>query len=448
LIDAKVYIEYKDIVAILKKRKYILLLIIAFVLVVSVLYRTQWLKPVYEARASAIIGNVLNQEETQFQIDDVTRIQDYMQTYVMILKTNTVAEKTIKVLDLNMSVGEFKSHIQGVPQPKTQFMEIKVKWDSPEKTLAVLNAVTEIFIEEALRIYPTYTIKILEKVGPYASEALSDKLYYIVSILVSILISFLVVLLIEFFDNTIKSEEDIEKYYNIPVIGTIPKYKRTESTIIDSIKNNKYNSLDAFRTIRTNLLYFSKKSGIKSVVITSARPQEGKTTVASMLAIVLAQGGKKTLLIDCDLRNPSIQDVFAINGAGLSSLLMEDKDWTDVIYESRVDNLYVLPAGFNTLNPVELISSDKMKGLISDMKEIFDFVILDTPPVGLFTEAQVLSQITDGYLIVISANESDRTMTSKAVKLLQYAEGKIIGALLNKVSDLKIYKKYNHYYVK
>jgi capsular exopolysaccharide synthesis family protein len=183
-------------------------------------------------------------------------------------------------------------------------------------------------------------------------------------------------------------------------------------------------------------------------VITSARPQEGKTTVASMLAIVLAQGGQKTLLIDCDLRNPSIQDVFAINGAGLSSLLMEDKDWTDVIYESRVDNLYVLPAGFNTLNPVELITSDKMKGLISDMKEIFDFVILDTPPVGLFTEAQVLSQITDGYLIVISANESDRTMTSKAVKLLQYAEGKIIGALLNKAADLKIYKKYNHYYVK
>jgi capsular exopolysaccharide synthesis family protein len=188
------------------------------------------------------------------------------------------------------------------------------------------------------------------------------------------------------------------------------------------------------------------KSNIKTLVITSARPKEGKSTAAAMLAIVLAQGGKKTLLIDCDLRSPSINRLFQMDEQGLSNILVEDWDWQDIVCQSKIESLFILPAGSNTLNPVELISSSEMKDLIKKLEESFDYIILDTPPVVLFTEAQVLSQFTDGYLIIISANESDRQAAYKAVKLLQIAEGKIIGALLNKVSDTKLYKNYHRYY--
>jgi capsular exopolysaccharide synthesis family protein len=142
-------------------------------------------------------------------------------------------------------------------------------------------------------------------------------------------------------------------------------------------------------------------------------------------------------LIDCDLRSPSIHDIFSLNGVGLSNFLIGNSDLIDAIYGSKFRNLYLMPAGFSTLHPVELISSNGMRSLLTNMKEKFDYIIIDTPPVGLFTEAQVLSQLTDGCLMVVSAKESDRKMSLKAVKLIQYAEGRILGALLNKSADSK-----------
>ncbi|HHY82865.1 MAG TPA: polysaccharide biosynthesis tyrosine autokinase [Clostridiales bacterium] len=445
--QAKAYIEYKDFIKILRKRILVIILIVIAILAIAVIYRTQLSKPSYEARVSLIIGSVINNEKTQFQIDNVKETKEYMQTYIMILKTNVVAERTIERLGLNMSVKEFKKHIQAEHTSGTQFMEIKVRWDSPDMAFSVLENITEIFSEEAIRIYPSYSIKTLEMVGPYQYEVLSDSFFYTVSIICGAITALFVVLVIELFDSTIKNEEDIENQLNVPVIGTIPKFRKSDFNIDNIIRDNKYCSLDSFRTIRTYLLYISKKSGIKAIVITSARAQEGKSSTAAMLAIVLAQSGKKTLLMDCDLRSPSLHSIFATPQVGLSNYLSgEESALEDIVYESITANLFVLPAGTNAINPVELISSDAMKNLINSLKEEFDYIILDTPPVGMFTEAQVLSQFTDGYLIVVSSNESEKALARKAVKLLRYAEANIIGALLNKVPDSKLYRKYGYYY--
>ena len=331
----KVYIEFKDIFTIMIKRKRILFAVVITALIASIFYRIQLMKPVYEARASVIIGNALEFEETQFKIDDIVHIQNYMQTYVMLLKTNVVAEKTIDTLNLDISVGEFKNRIQGVPQPKTQFMEIKVKWDNSDQAKVVLDTITEIFIQEAHRIYPAYKIKILEKVGPYTIDTLSNVLFYLVSFIISLLAAISIVLIVEYFDDTIASEEDVEKLLNLPVLGSIPKYKKSENDILNLIKRNEYSSSDFVWAFRTNFLFQSRKLGIQSIVVTSPRHQEGKTTIASILAISLAQGGKKTLLIDCDLRSPSIHDIFSLNGVGLSNFLIGNSDLIDAIYGSN-----------------------------------------------------------------------------------------------------------------
>ena len=432
--DTKAYIELSDIPIILRRRKTLILFTVIIVLAASILYRTQLMKPLYEARGSMIIGNALDHEDSQFLLGDLTRIQDYMQTYIRLLKTNLVAEKTIEALNLNIPASEFQETIQAFPQPKTQFLDITVKWGNPEQALAILDTTTAVFMEEALRIYPAYSIQVLEKVGPYPVEVLSKKLYYLISLIVSFLIALLVVLTVQYHDNTITSEEDIEKIMQVPVIGSIPKYKRAKFDILSSIQSNQYISLDVLYTLRTNLLYLTRNLNIQSIVITSPGAREGKTTAATMLAIVLAQGGKKTLLMDCNLRSPGIQEPFGIKGTGLSSLILEDIDWRDVVYISKFNNLFVLPAGFHTLNPVEIIASDAMKRLISDMKQIFDYIILDTPPVGLFTDAHILSQLTDGTMMVVSADETDQTEIRKAAKLLQFTEGKLIGVLLNKAA--------------
>lgn len=150
-----------------------------------------------------------------------------------------------------------------------------------------------------------------------------------------------------------------------------------------------------------------------------------------MLAIVLAQDGKKTLLVDCDMRKPTIHEFFDIDKIGLSNILMASIKWTEGIMKSKVDNLFIMPAGYKPLYPVELISSEDMRFLVRRLNEEFDYIILDTPPVGLFTEAQVLSEYADGYLIVVSAGRSDKESVMKAIKLIRFAGGRILGVLLN-----------------
>ncbi len=442
----ELHIEYKDFFKIIKKKVYIIIPIILVTVGLSIFYRTQITKPVYEAKASIIIGNILDNGKSQFSIDDVRNNQVYMETYIMILKTNVVAERTINALGLDISTDNLKRHIYGSPQPNTQFMEIRIRWGNPEKALLILDTLTEVFIEEAVRIYPTYTMKILEKTNPRYIEVISNKLYYLITLIGSFLICLLVILMMQYFDNTIKSEEDIERYLGTPVIGTIPRHKKSEMSVFESIKKNKFPSLDAYRTLRTNLFYISNKLNIKTIIITSASPREGKSTSASMLAVVLARGGKRTLLMDCDLRRPTMHEIFNLDKPGLSDILMGESELNDGIHESLLENLYVLTAGFKPYNPVELVSSHKMKELILDLREIFDYIIMDTPPIGILPEAQVLSQFSDGFIMIVSSGESDKDTTIKAQKLIQFSEGRLLGALLNKVPISKKDRKYSEYY--
>lgn len=431
--DRKRYIEYKDLLQTIKRRKLIIFLLIIGIMVSAHIYRAYLKDPIYEAKASLIIGNPIDIEKDQFEIESVKNIQVYMQTYVMIFKTNTVAENTIKKLKLDISIEDLKKRIQAIPHSNTQFMEIRLNWGNQQDAALILDNLLEEFILEATKIYPTYSIKVLEKASPYLLEPLGDKLYYTMAFVASLLVCILVVLLFQFFDDTIVTEEDVEKYLSLPVMGTIPKHNISkEETILDHI--NRYDSyiLDAYRILRTNLYYYSKKNDIKTIVITSASPKEGKTTAAAMLAMVLAKGGSKTLLIDCDMRNGVIYKIFNTRRVGISNVLMGDAELSKVLIKTDTENLFIVPAGIKPYNPVELLSSDLMKKVIADLRESFDYIILDTPPVGFFTEAQVLSQSIDGYLLVVASGESDRELTIKAQKLIHYTEGKMIGVLLNK----------------
>lgn len=444
--ETGLHIDIKDLIKIVKKRFYVFIAILLVVIGAAIFYRVQLNKPSYEAKASLIIGHVLDRQNPEFQIDDVGSNQVYMQTYVMILKTNIVAEKTIQELGLNISADELKKHIHAIPHASTQFLEIKIRWGNPQEASLILDKMTEVFIQEALRVYPTYTIQIMEKIRPRMLQGLSDPLFYALTLAGSFLLSFFVLLVTAYLDNTMNTEEDIERYLHVPVVGTIPKQKDIETNILESLNNNEYRALEAFRTLRTNLYYISRELNIKTLVVTSARPMEGKSTAASLLAVVLAQGGKRTLLIDCDLRKPTIHQLFNIPKVGLSNCLMNETIWSEVVSDTDIDNLSVLPAGFKPLYPVELISSVQMKELLMEVQEAFDYIILDTPPVGLVAEAQVLSQFTDGYLLVVSSGESNKNETIKAQKLIYMAQGKILGVLLNKVPDLNLYKKYSQYY--
>lgn len=213
-----------------------------------------------------------------------------------------------------------------------------------------------------------------------------------------------------------------------------------------TIKDPKSPISEAYRTLRTNVLFSSVDEQLKAIVITSSGPGEGKTTSSANLAVVLSQGDKKVLLMDCDLRKPKVHKMFKLsNQSGLSNILVGEAEFDSTVHKTEIENLHVLTSGIRPPNPSELLSSSKMKSFLRGLREKYDFIILDTPPVIMVTDAQILSQYADGSILVVSSGEAEREAVIQAKKLLEKVAAKIIGVILNKL-DTSRKGHYGYYY--
>lgn len=200
---------------------------------------------------------------------------------------------------------------------------------------------------------------------------------------------------------------------------------------------------EQYRTIRTNIQYASVDQAIRSIVVTSSGPMEGKSTTTANLAVVFAQQGKKTLLIDADLRKPTAHYTFQLpNTFGLTSVLTKQAELMDAVHMTDVENLFVLTSGPIPPNPAELLASVSMEYLLKEAYNLYDFILFDTPPVLTVTDAQVLANLADGSILVTSSGTTDRDGAIKAKEILSNAQAKLLGAVLNnKKAD-----KDTHYY--
>ena len=204
---------------------------------------------------------------------------------------------------------------------------------------------------------------------------------------------------------------------------------------------------EQYRTIRTNIEYSNVDQDKKTILVTSSDKNEGKTTTVSNLAVSFANLNKKVLLIDCDLRNASIHKMFKINNIyGLTDILAKDRAVDKCIQETELENLYVLTAGAIPPNPAEILSSEKMKNLIEDLKNIYDYIFIDTPPIGLVTDAGVLSSFIDGVVLVVKSESIEKKYLEETKKKLDAVDARILGAILNSYkSEQKDYNYYSYY---
>lgn len=190
---------------------------------------------------------------------------------------------------------------------------------------------------------------------------------------------------------------------------------------------------EAYRTLRTNIQFASFDKEVKVILVTSSGPSEGKTTTSSNLAYTLSETSKKVLLVDCDLRKPKIHKIFKIsNQIGLSNILIEDYNLSSAVKQAD-SSLYILTAGTLPPNPVEMLSSKKMSDFIEKVKDEYDYIILDTPPVVSVTDAQILSTMADGVILVVSSGEANKEAAIRAKELLLNVNAKILGVVLNKL---------------
>ncbi|MCM3225250.1 CpsD/CapB family tyrosine-protein kinase [Terribacillus saccharophilus] len=228
----------------------------------------------------------------------------------------------------------------------------------------------------------------------------------------------------------------------------MPKRKQFNDINVRSLiakYNPKSPISEQYRTIRTNIDFASVDVLMDSLIVTSSGPSEGKSSTTANLAIVFAQQGKKVLMIDADLRKPTMHYTFKIdNRFGLSTILVGEKDFNEVSQDVGVMNLNIIPAGPIPPNPSELLGSNAMKRLLEVAKESYDLVILDTPPVLAVTDAQILANICQGVLIVARSEKTEYQSIKKAKELLEPASSKILGVVLNDVKK-KSSKTYYYY---
>ena len=215
---------------------------------------------------------------------------------------------------------------------------------------------------------------------------------------------------------------------------------------IISIVNPKSAEAEAYRTLRTNLQFSSVDEELKTILVTSANASEGKTTTVCNLAVSFAQIGKKVLIIEGDLRRPRLHKYLTLsNQTGISNVLAQQVIAESVIQTTVLD-IEVLTCGPIPPNPAELLNSQRMKQLIEDLKMHFDIILVDEPPVGVVTDAAILSTLVDGTLMVVASHQTDSDLARRAMKLLQNVEARILGTVLTKVpADSKGYYGYQYY---
>jgi capsular exopolysaccharide synthesis family protein len=204
---------------------------------------------------------------------------------------------------------------------------------------------------------------------------------------------------------------------------------------------------EQFRTLRTNMQFIQIDKRLKTLVITSPRSGEGKSTTAANLSIVLAQQEKKVLLIDTDLRKPSVHHMFNLtNGTGFTNVVTNQAGIKNTANRTSISNLVVLTSGPLPPNPSELLASNRMKRFLEDIKKQYDYVIFDTPPINEVTDGLILSSYVDGTILVIRNGKTEIEIAKKAVNAVKKVEGNLLGAVLNDCPNKKLH--YSNYYEK
>lgn len=211
-------------------------------------------------------------------------------------------------------------------------------------------------------------------------------------------------------------------------------------------KKPKSISTEAYKSLRTNIQYSSFDDEYKTIVVTSSEPGEGKSTISGNLALVLAQGESNVLLIDCDMRKPTLHKKFAIsNTSGLSDLLQcKSKMNLEKISYKYNNNLTIITSGKIPPNPSEMLASKAMSNFLEEMKSKFDYIILDTPPIHAVTDSQILARKVDGVLLVVRANKTKKDLVNNSINSIKNIKANFIGVVLNGVdiSDNKYYQYY------
>ena len=396
------------------------------------------INPVYQASTTLIVGRKASESAlaATTQVFGNSVLQQLIKNYSEIAKSHTVEKNVLKDLNLPLTVDELDKLITVEQVKTTDLLEIKVTNKNPVLAASIANTMAQ----EFSKAVPVDSVNIVDLADIPNTPIKPNKTKNVeLAFLAGLIASISLVFLLEYMDNTVKTSSDVKKILGIPLLGLIANYEKSKqgknANSLITLEQTKSPISESYRSIRTNLEFVSLDSVNQKILITSSGPHEGKSLTVANLAVSIAQSGKSVLVLDANMRDPIQHKLFGLdNGQGLSSALVQDRDYRDYIRETTVPGLMVLTGGPIPPNPAELVGSKHMKRLIEGASEQFDMVLIDTPPVIAVTDAAILAQKVDGVILVLASGKVNKDDAQTAKEHLDNVGVKILGAVLNKVT--------------
>ncbi len=368
---------------------------------------------------------------------------------IISLRTEITAGKT-RLDVLQNAIGEYEQRLGRLPAQELELIELEREREINANTYRLLmERYEEVRIAEAGRIS---NVRIIDPARPPRIPVSPNKKRNIIlGIVLGIVVGFAGAFLVEYIDNSIKTPKDVERYSNLPILGSVPMVKRKDNTrpILITDLPSRSTFRESYRGIRTNLQLSAPDRPIKSLLVTSPIPQEGKTTVVLNLAFALSQLGLNTVVLDADMRKPAVAKFLGIEGKCLSEYLAKGEDLNQFIIDSGMENVSTIISKKIPPNPPELLSSKKMTSLLSDLSERYDFIIVDSPPVLSCTDAAIIASIVDAVLFVVRSHKTPKKALMQVKNIMERINARVAGVILNMVPSGRGtygYYRYYHYY--
>ncbi|MCM1006898.1 MAG: polysaccharide biosynthesis tyrosine autokinase [Ruminococcus flavefaciens] len=421
--------------------------------------------------------------ESSDNYNDISKSKQLINTYIEVLKDDAVMESVgnsltkqfdEKIIVENFSVSDGKIKPSSIASAitistvtDTSAINIVATTKNAKLSAAICNELCRQANQFTTKAIGVGEIKSIDTAKVYNTPVAPNmKKNTIIGGLAGLMLSVLIILLIDFFDNTVKSAETLSNKYERPILGEIEEIRscndkkksnrqkaensHKKPAMLD--KNVSFNVVESYKSMRTNLLFALSTSENKTFVISSANPNEGKSTTAVNIAITLAQSNNKVLLCDGDLRKPVQAANFGVkNKIGLSSLLSKMSEIDKSIHGTDIENLDLLPSGEIPPNPSELLGSARMEEMLKQLSERYDYIIIDAPPINVVSDALNVSRFVAGIMMVVKYGSTTFDDVETAMNRIQLADMKHLGFVLNDIQTKYrsgYYSKYGKYQYK
>lgn len=445
-------------------RKHLASAIISFVVVFAAVAAVTFIMPPKYTATAEVFATYAGQSGETQTTNDMSSGANYLntqiKTYPELVKTEAVLQPVIKDLGLDMTTTDLADVVTATNPTNTFMVDISAEVGDPQQAADIANSVaknlsdqisSDLYNNSSSSSGSPIKLTVVQKAQtPTGQSSPNIPLYLAMGLILGIIVGIGVALLKDILNTKVDSTDDVRELTHASSLGTVPQAAILDDSRPVVAAQPAGSEAEEFRRIRTNLSFLTTTATQghgRLLVITSTDPSEGKTTVSCNVAVALAEEGKSVLLIDADLRHPSVAHKLGIEGhVGLSHVLSRQASPADVIQKYWKPNLHIMPAGKRPANASILLNSDLMKEMVDQALTQYDYVIIDTAPLSVASDATVFGRMAGGLVLVTGKGVVEKKELRSTATALQTAEVPILGFIFNFADPKKIHSKNYYYY--